>query len=220
MKHFKDLEFLRRQARATKKRSSYTGKRIGIYAGTFNPVHAGHMAFALQALKAARLDQLVFLPERKPRHKSGVEHFGHRTAMLTRAIRPYPAFSVAEFDDRNFSVQRTLPKLQQTFPDARLVLLFGSDVIRHVPHWPLAEQLLESCELVIGIREGHSREQLLGDIAAWEQAPRSLTLIESHAPDISASAIRDSMHAKQPAKGLLTSVARYARQHWLYVSLR
>ena len=171
-------------------------------------------------MKAARLDQIVFLPERKPRHKSGVEHFGHRTAMLTRAIRPYAAFSVAEFDDRNFSVQRTLPKLQQTFLDAQLVLLLGSDVVADIPHWPLAEQLLENCELVVGIREGHNREQLLSVISAWEQAPRSLTLIESHAPDISASAIRDSIHAQQPAKGLLTSVARYARKHWLYVSLR
>ena len=217
---FPDLEFLHRQARAARQRHNLAGKRIGIYAGTFNPVHAGHMAFALQAMQAAHLDQVVFLPERRPRHKQGVEHFGHRMAMLTRAVRPYPEFSVVELDDHNFTVQRTLPKLQLSFPSAQLVMLLGSDVVAQIPRWPYAAQLLEQCELVVGIREGHGRELLLATISTWEQAPRSLTLINSHAPDISAGAIRDSLHSEQPAKGLLTSVARYARKHWLYVSLR
>lgn len=220
MKHFKDLEFLHRQARAAKKRNSYGGKRIGIYAGTFDPVHAGHIAFALQALDAARLDEVIFLPERMPRHKSGVEHFGHRTAMLERAIRPYSQFALMELEDRNFTVKKTLSKLQATFPGAQLVMLMGSDTALSLPKWPLAEQLLQACELVVGIRAEHQFDETEQAIARWGQSPLSLTLIESYAAEISASKIRDSLRNHQPVKGLLTSVARYARQHWLYVSLR
>ena len=48
--------------------------RIGIYAGTFDPVHAGHVAFALQSLEAAKLDRVYFLPERRPRGKRQVKN--------------------------------------------------------------------------------------------------------------------------------------------------
>jgi len=81
-------------------------------AGTFNPVHAGHMAFALQSLKEAKLDMIYFLPERQPRHKQGVEHFAHRVAMLQRAIRPYRRFGVLELTDVNFTPERTKPREQ------------------------------------------------------------------------------------------------------------
>src|SRR5581483_3364510 len=88
-------------------------KRIGIYSGVFDPVHAGHIGFALQAVERAGLDKVYFLPERRPYHKQGVEHFGHRVAMLKRATRPHPALSVLELEDISFTVERTLPKLQK-----------------------------------------------------------------------------------------------------------
>src|ERR1700712_538230 len=103
--------------------------RIGIYAGTFHPVHAGHITFALQALEAAQLDMVYFMPERRPRHKQQVEHFAHRVAMITRAAKPYQYFDVLEFVDVNFSIERTLPALQQRFAGDELVFLFGSDVL-------------------------------------------------------------------------------------------
>src|SRR4051812_4657029 len=95
-------------------------KRIGIYAGTFDPVHSGHVSFALQALKAAELDKVYFLPERRPRNKQHVEHFGHRTAMLKRAAQPHSQFEVLEMVDISFSVERTLPKLQKQFEGDQL----------------------------------------------------------------------------------------------------
>lgn len=195
-------------------------KRVGIYSGVFDPVHSGHIAFALQAAEAARLDKIVFLPERRPRHKPGIEHFGHRVAMLRQAVKPYPNFSILELEDAQFTVKRTLPKLQKAFPDTELVLLMGSDVVVSLPEWPMVGQLLQSCEVVVGMRVGQTFDEVAALIGAWEQEPVALTIVESHAPDISASNIRDSLRNRQPAKGLLTSVARYARKHWLYVSLR
>lgn len=195
-------------------------KRVGIYSGAFDPVHSGHIAFALQAAEAARLDEVVFLPERRPRHKPGIEHFGHRVAMLRQALKPYPKFSVMELDDAQFTVKRTLPRLQKAYVESQLVLLMGSDTVLSLHKWPLADQLLQSCELVIGVRSGQQLESVAEMIGAWSQAPVALTLVESHAPDVSATAIRESLRKQRTAKGLLTSVARYARKHWLYVSLR
>jgi nicotinic acid mononucleotide adenylyltransferase len=58
--------------------------------------------------------------------------------MLNRAVKPYPEFKVLELVDVSFSVERTLPKLRQLFPDAELVFLFGSDVVAGLADWPAA----------------------------------------------------------------------------------
>lgn len=193
--------------------------RIGIYSGTFNPVHAGHIRFALQAVEQANLDELYFLPERRPRNKQGVEHFGHRVAMLNRASKPHPKFSVLELDDVSFTIQRTLPSLRKRFPGAQLVFLFGSDVVRYLPEWPHSNKLLEDCELVVGVRSTEDIEETQKQIDSWQMRPDVVTLFHSSAPEVSSTQVRDALRQQQEAHGALTSVRRYSDQHWLYVSL-
>ncbi len=192
--------------------------RIGVYAGAFDPVHSGHVAFALQAIAAGQLDEVVFLPERRPRNKPGVEHYAHRVAMLKKALRPHPMLSVMETVDRNYSVAKTLPQLRGLFRGAALVMLVGSDVALGLPQWPHAAQLLRQTELIVGVRAEHLEDELLLAIQTWPIQPLSLRIIESYAPDISSSQIRRALSADTIAKGLLTSVHRYALQEWLYVS--
>lgn len=194
-------------------------KRVGIYAGTFDPVHSGHVAFALQALQAAKLDRVYFLPERRPRAKQQVEHFGHRVAMLRRALQPHPQFEVLELVDVSFSIERTLPTLQKKFPDSELVFLFGSDLVPGLADWPRAEKLLESAELVIGIRSKDAPAKLHTIIENWPVQPKLLTMFKSFAPAVSSGLIREALRKGQPVPGLLTSVERYSDRHWLYVSL-
>lgn len=193
-------------------------KRIGIYAGTFDPVHAGHITFALQALEAAGLDQVVFLPERRPRGKQDVEHFGHRVAMLRRALKPHPQFEVAELVDVSFSVARTLPHLQKLYPDSELVFLFGSDVVPGVSEWPNAAKLIKGREFVIGLRSSDDHDMLRKTIETWPE-PREVTIFESFAPEVSSNKIREALRLRRPTKGVLKSVERYSDRHWLYVSL-
>jgi len=193
--------------------------RVGIYAGTFNPVHTGHIAFALQSIKTAKLDMVYFLPERRPRHKKGVEHFAHRVAMLKAAVRPHPQLTVLETDDVSFTVQRTLPKLQDQFSDSQLVFLMGSDIVPHIASWPLAHRLFEQAELVVGMRKDDELADILALAQTWSPQPIKLTLLQSYAPDVSSHKVREALAGRQYAKGLLTSVARYSEHHWLYVSL-
>ncbi|HEX8227432.1 MAG TPA: nicotinate-nicotinamide nucleotide adenylyltransferase [Candidatus Saccharimonadales bacterium] len=192
--------------------------RLGIYAGAFDPVHAGHVAFALQSLDAGRLDDIIFLPERRPRAKPGVEHYAHRVAMLRQALQPHPRLAVIEMVDRNYTVTRTMPQLQTLFPKATLVYLLGSDAALTVPHWPHAAQLLRSGELLVGVRSEHQHHEVEAAIDSWAVQPRHLTIVDSYAPDISSARIRQALRAGEYAKGLLSSVSRYARREWLYVS--
>lgn len=194
-------------------------QRIGIYSGTFNPVHAGHIAFALQALKAAKLDTLYFLPERRPRSKKHVEHFGHRVAMLHQAVKPHPKFAVLEFDDVSFSVKRTLPKLETMFPGSRLVFLVGSDVAEQMGQWDHLERLFATSEILVGIRDMDDGDRLQGIIAGWDVQPLNAHVIQSYASSVSSGKVREALQARTTTTGLLTSVERYSNRNWLYVSL-
>lgn len=194
-------------------------KRIGIYAGTFNPIHAGHIGFALQAKAAAKLHEVCFLPERHPRQKVGTEHYGHRVAMITKAITPYAAFSVGELPDINFTVKKTLPELEKRYKGCQLVLMVGSDVIPHLASWEYSERLLRSCELVVGIRAGDDEQTIKKYIETLPVTPQNVYLFQSYGDDISSTQIREALLARGYAKGLLTSVQSYSNKHWLYVTV-
>jgi nicotinate-nucleotide adenylyltransferase len=193
--------------------------RIGIYAGTFDPVHTGHITFAMQSIEAAKLDKVYFLPERRPRNKEHVEHFGHRVAMIRRAIKPHPQFGVLEFVDMNFSIKRTLPKLQQQFKDDELVFLFGSDIIPSLDTWPQSDHLLGQGELVIGLRSRDKAETIKSIVENWPIQPKAVTMFDSYAPEVSSGKVREALRKRQTEPGVLKSVERYSDHHWLYVSL-
>lgn len=194
-------------------------QRVGIYAGTFDPVHSGHITFALQALRAAELDVVYFLPERRPRAKRQVEHFAHRVAMLKRALKPHQQFKVLELVDVSFSTKQTLPSLQQQFSGSQLVFLFGSDIVPGLAAWPYAERLLIDNELVIGLRAQHDHDSVQHIIEAWPTQPKAVTMFPSYAPKVSSGQVRKALRKHQPAEGLLASVERYSNRNWLYITL-
>lgn len=194
--------------------------RIGIYAGVFDPVHAGHVSFALQAIEKAKLDKVYFLPERRPRHKQGVEHFGHRVAMLKRASKPHGKLAVLELEDVSFSVERTLPRLKKRFGSSQLVFLFGSDAVQQLPTWPKAAGLLQASELVVGVRGGAMSEHIRQDIGSWPLKPKQLYVFESFAADVSSGKVREALRKRTHVRGLLASVAHYSNRNWLYISFR
>lgn len=199
--------------------STKKNNRVGIYAGTFDPIHSGHITFALEAIERANLDLLYFLPERKPRYKQGVEHFGHRVAMLRRAIKPHPKFSILELNDISFNIERTLPSLTNKLPHSQLVFLFGSDAIEHLPDWPLSSRLLENNELVVGIRASDKISEVNARIKQWQNQPKAVTIFNSFAPEVSSRAVREALRTQGHALGALSSVKRYSIQNWLYVSV-
>jgi nicotinate-nucleotide adenylyltransferase len=192
-------------------------RRIGIYAGSFDPIHVGHITFALQALQIAKLDKLYFLPERSPWSKQAHELFGHRSAMITRAIKPYRKFEVLELDDKHFTVAKTIPKLKAKFASDELVYLFGSDVIKRLNSWPGASTLLEKNDLVIGVREGDNAKSLKKESDKWKA--KNIIYIDSFASKVASTKIRSALTNQQKADGLLSSVAKYIRNNWLYISL-
>lgn len=193
-------------------------KRIGIYSGTFNPIHAGHISFALQAIDESKLDKVYFLPERYRSDKSDVEHFGHRVAMIRQAVKPHNRLGLIELSDITFSVDRTLPKLESKFSNDQLVFLLGSDQLKFIKDWPNVDRLLKKTELVVGIRE-RDQDSIKSLVKNLKSTTKKISLIDSYAPKVSSSKIRDALRRHQDTEGILTSVRRYSNQNWLYISL-
>ncbi len=193
-------------------------KRIGIYSGMFNPVHSGHLSFALQALSEAKLDKVYFMPERYKKGKEDVAHYAHRVAMLRQAIKPYGSLGLIESNEISFAVEKTLPKLQHQFKHHRLVFLFGSDNLMNMDSWPNIDQLLKSSGLVIGVRND-SYSQTEAAIKRLPHRPKELYVVPSFAPGVSSTKIREALRLSQEAEGTLPSVKRYSNQNWLYISL-
>lgn len=192
--------------------------RIGIYVGTFDPVHAGHVAFALQVLEAAGLDEVIFLPERRPLLGRTPEHFAHRITMLQSALAPHPRLSVMEMVYGHFSLRRTVPHLRSLFPDASLVFLMGTDAVSDMVYSPYADVVLDNSELVVSVSSDQQQfivEQLIETSGI---NLRKTYLIMSCSSAVSSSKIRDAIRSGVYTSGLLASVQRYARQEWLYVS--
>jgi len=159
--------------------------RIGIYAGSFDPIHEGHISFAETAIETAKLNEVYFLAERSNRFKHGVTHMAHRLAMLKLATESNPNLKVLELPDRQFSVSKTLPRLNQKFPADQLYLLIGSDLLEHIGEWPLLNRLLSRMGLIVGLREGYNRLRANRQIAQLPLKNEQVFLIKNPAAKIS-----------------------------------
>ncbi|HZM63691.1 MAG TPA: nicotinate-nicotinamide nucleotide adenylyltransferase [Candidatus Saccharimonadales bacterium] len=129
---------------------------IGIYAGTFDPIHKGHIEFALSAIEKANLDRVILLPERCPRRKLNVTPFADRIEMLKLAAQISPKLEVVALKQDQFTVTKTLPELQRRFGH-KIVLLVGSDEAKHLERWPDLKVLIAQVDLCVGLRAGDSR---------------------------------------------------------------
>src|SRR5438045_5686778 len=106
--------------------------RIGVFGGTFDPVHLAHLIVAEQCREQARLERVLFVPAARPPHKPErvLTPFERRVEMLALAVAGQPAFQVDELEkDRpgpSYTVD-TLEALRAKFPDAELCLVMGGD---------------------------------------------------------------------------------------------
>jgi nicotinate-nucleotide adenylyltransferase len=132
--------------------------RIGIYGGSFNPVHLGHLIAAECCREQARLDRVLFMPAATPPHKQGrmLADAADRVAMLTLAVGGHEAFAVSTIEvDRggvSYTVD-TLAVLAERHPHDTLALLLGPDALAQLPTWREPRTIADRCELVAVERE-------------------------------------------------------------------
>jgi len=187
---------------------------IGIYSGGFDPVHAGHIAFALKSQKLAGLEHIYFVPERRPLTSTEPEHYVHRSVMVENALRPYPQFSVFELPDARLTSQ-SLSRLLAFSPQAEYSLLTtASDLLWHEGALPA---LYSRLHLIVAVTSHKQMAEVLARLTAGDQPLGNITFVDIGAAHVRSSDIRKGLRAGKRVRGVLPSVWRYARKQWLYV---
>lgn len=133
--------------------------RVGIFGGSFDPVHNGHLIMAVEALEKARLDELLVVPARVSPHKqAGARVAGEvRASLLEAAFAELPKTRVdrreLSRDGLSFTVD-TLRELRNERPDDDLFFLIGADSLPDLPKWREIEALAELCTFLVARRPG------------------------------------------------------------------
>lgn len=194
-------------------------KGVGIFSGTFDPVHKGHVQFAQDALKKVGLEKVFFLVEPRPRRKQGVKAFEHRQAMVQLAIRDIAQLGSIVLGQDQFTPQDTLPLLKARFQGMELHLLMGDDMLRHLNDWPHVDELIESCHFVIGVRKPDQVASILERKDVIEKT-RGLQfrykIFESTFLDVSSSQVKRELRRTGVSAAVLPEVQDYIRSHKLY----
>ena len=133
-------------------------KRIGVFGGSFNPIHKGHLEIAQEAMDACGLDEVRFIPAGDPYMKDSAEILPakERLRLAELAVEGYENFMVdpldVERDGPSYTVD-TLESLSAEFPGSRLYLIVGEDAFRQMPLWKAPERIAELAEIIVAGRK-------------------------------------------------------------------
>lgn len=190
-------------------------KRIGVFGGSFDPIHIGHLAIAQEALWQCNLDRVLFMVAAVPPHKKAPEaSVEHRLKMVELAVEAEPAFlpSRIEIDRGGASyTAETLEELHRTYPDATFYLIVGADSAIDFSSWKDPNAVIEMANVVIAPRPGFNLSQMEPRLQGKAQVFQSPIL------ELSSTMIRKRVHEKKPFKFLVPEIVeRYIREHSLY----
>lgn len=205
---------------------------IGVYGGTFNPVHYGHLRTALEVAELFELEQLRLIPCRLPAHRQQPDVAAEmRLEMLKLAAADTPGFYVdrRELDREGPSYMvDTLQSLHAEHPDSGLLLFVGADAFAGLANWHQWRRLFDYAHVVVMTRP-NGQKQALPDFLRQRVCEDRRQLLQQRAGrlffqtvtalDISATAIRDLLARGRNPKFLLPDkVIAYIRRHQLYLS--
>ena len=181
--------------------------RIGIFGGTFDPVHIGHLAIANAALDELRLDRLLFVPARRsPLKEDGpVANAADRVAMLEASTSGEPRFAISRIELDRDGPSYTVDTLQALRDQGELFLLVGSDAYAELAKWKDPERIRSLATIVVAARPGAPN------------APHGVHLLDAPMLDISSRELRARAARRKSLRYLVMEAAlRYIEEHRLY----
>ena len=184
--------------------------KTGVFGGTFNPIHKGHLTIARAAADAFALDRVLFVPASSPPWKTTDTPYEHRFRMVELACAADPRFEASRLEqagERNYTIE-TIERLKAA--DAgELYFIIGADAFAEIRKWHRWEDLIKQMTFIVVSRPGHTYDVPPG--------ARVLRLDTVNLP-ISSSAIRVSIGRAERSAELPAAVQRYIEAHSLYRS--
>ena len=192
---------------------------LGIFGGTFDPIHTGHLIVARAALETLGLDEVLFVPAGSPWMKDAgaISAAEDRARMAELAVAGAPQFRVSRLEIERKGETYTLDTLRALPPESgRPVLILGADAFAHFPAWREPNEVARLARIAVLGRPGRDTGAIVDEVKAHvpnlDAAPLEAPLIE-----ISATAIRDRVRRGLSIRDLVPPpVERYIAAHGLY----
>ena len=199
--------------------------RLGVFGGTFDPIHNGHLVAAEEVRARLNLHKVLFIPAGLPPHKldHDISPTRHRIAMLQLAIAPNPGFGLSRVDvDRHgpcYTVE-TLSLLHQEYgPGTELFFLMGMDSLAEILTWKDPERLIRLARIVVVGRPGFQADVDELD-TVLPGAKERIQVVDTPQLEISSSDIQQRVREGLPIRYLVPeAVEAYIRKHGLYARL-
>ena len=197
--------------------------RVGVFGGTFDPVHLGHLAVARGALHQLNLDDLIFMPAGRPWMKESVylAEGHHRLAMVQLAIEGHQSFSTSDMELKREGLTYTVDTLREMSNSSQgendVYLILGADAYSSFELWKEPSEILSMCTLAVAGRPGGDEPDFekLDSILAGSTDKAISVPVEQL--DISGSDIRDRIVRGLTLSGYLPEdVEKYIYKHGLY----
>lgn len=189
--------------------------QLGLFGGTFNPIHHGHLIAVQEASHQLDVEDVLYIPTGTPPHKDVPDvDPEHRLEMTRRALEAHDRFSVStielEMEGPSYTVE-TLHRLREKTPARELVFMMGSDELLQFKEWHRWEEILKEFVIVGMTRPGFDLKEI--DDPVKERC----TFVDIPDVQISSSLIRRRFSNDQPVRYFMPhSVWEYARKHSLY----
>ncbi|MGE6629228.1 nicotinate-nucleotide adenylyltransferase [Bacillus sp. NPDC077027] len=186
-------------------------RKIGLFGGTFDPLHNGHLLMASEVRFQIGLDEIWFVPNQQPPHKSNRKQTSsaHRVNMVKAAIQSNPYFKLnlveMEREGPSYTVD-TVELLKKRYPDDEFFFIIGADMVEYLPKWHRIDDLLNMITFIGMKRPGFQGKTtyplLFADVPAF---------------DVSSTLVRQRMRAGEPVDYFIPeAVKSYMKEHHLY----
>lgn len=190
--------------------------RVGIFGGSFDPVHIGHKKQCESYLASGLIDEIWVVPAYVPPHKSlsKLASYSDRLTMLKLAFINSEGVFVKDIESNlpvpNYTL-KTLEFLKSTYPDIDFSLCIGSDSLAEFHTWYEYKRIIGNTQLLVAVRPGV-------DLSSIDPSILKKSILVDHIPiDISSSEIRKELARSGTSKGLDDSVLNYIIEHKLYL---
>lgn len=198
--------------------------KIGIMGGTFDPIHNGHLMLGEYAYKEFQLDQIWFMPNGNPPHKSNdtiESQTKNRVEMVKRAIAGIDYFVLQPYEVDNKAVHysyKTLEYFKNVYPEHEFYFIIGADSLFTLEKWVHPEILLKNCIMLAAYRDEKGTEDMLAQIQFLNKKYHGdIRLLNTPNVDISSSEIRARIkEGKSIYDCVPSSVFDYIKQKQLY----
>lgn len=172
--------------------------KIGIFGGSFDPVHTGHVALARSAVESGMVDEVLFVPAaHQPFKPNQCPADGRdRIRMIEKAIEGIPGLGVSDYelsrpDSVSYTID-TLTAMREKYGEAdEICFILGADSFLKIHTWKRAEELISSFPLIVGVRPGYEEQELLEQKKFLEENfDADIVFLDNPAVDISSTEIR------------------------------